>query len=84
MYKVYGAYRNSDLTEGKGRLILIKVFESRTMAELFINDQPGIMGRRAKWTEGKCQDWQVKEIEVINDKDVKISFEIHDQAKEND
>jgi hypothetical protein len=66
--KVYGVYRQEDMTEGRGRMILHKVYRTKERAEEFANNQTGIMGRkpRTKWTDEAFGDWQVKEIEVID------------------
>jgi len=76
MFKVYGAYRYSDMTEGRGPYVLDRIFESRHIAELYINSKPGVMGRRYEWTKGKCKDWKVEEIEVIENEDVEVSFNL--------
>lgn len=42
---VYAVYRNADMTEGRGPMILEKLFVSRMMAWTYANNQRGIMGR---------------------------------------
>jgi hypothetical protein len=68
MFKVYAAYKLSDMTEGKGPMILDQLFEFKSNALAYILDQPGYMGRRADpnfgWTN--MGDWEVHELKVFN------------------
>lgn len=43
--KVYAVYKNLDMTEGRGPMVLDKIFLNREDAWEFANKQPGIMGR---------------------------------------
>lgn len=65
--KVFAVYRNADMTEGRGPMILHKVYRTKERAEEFANSQTGIMGRKpiTKWTDEAFGDWQVRELEVF-------------------
>lgn len=62
---VYLTMRNADRTEGRGPMVNDKCFLDRKKAEKYIDEQPGVMGRRAKWSTQEYGDWEVKEVEVI-------------------
>jgi len=64
--KVYLTYRNADMTEGRGPMVPDRCFSERVFAEHYIDVQPGVMGRRCRWSQEKFGDWEVREIEVIN------------------
>jgi hypothetical protein len=61
---IYLTYRNADMTEGRGPMVVDKAFLHKEDANNYIDDQPGCMGRRAKWSNAKYGDWEVKEILV--------------------
>lgn len=63
--KVYATYRNRDTVEGRGGMVIDKVFLHRKHAEDYIDEQPGIMGRKAKWSQEKYGDWTVETLEVL-------------------
>lgn len=66
--KVYITRRNADMTEGRGPMIMDKVFDTYEKAEIYINSQPGVMGRKGNWTSGKDgSDWDIKEATVETD-----------------
>ena len=64
--KVYMTKYNADLTEGRGPMVNDKCFLHWNHAARYINSQPGVMGRTAKWTDRKYGDWEIEEIEVID------------------
>lgn len=67
MYQVYGVYKNADMTEGKGPMVLDRVYQERYDAEDFLKLQSGVMGRRPAegetWDE--MGDWQIKPLDVL-------------------
>lgn len=63
--KVYMTYRNVDMTEGRGPMVPALCFLQRAHADEYIDAQPGVMGRRAKWSAEQHGDWSVKEVEVL-------------------
>jgi len=64
--KIWQTYRNSDETEGRGPMILDLTFLHKHDAARYIDNQPGVMGRRAKWSNEKYGDWTMKEVVVIH------------------
>jgi hypothetical protein len=67
MYTVYAAFKDADMTEGKGPMILDQVFGYRQDAYSYIQKQLGVMGRRADPSLGwaKMGDWEVRELIVL-------------------
>lgn len=63
--KIYQTYRNSDTTEGRGPMVPDKAFMRKEHADAYIDEQPGVQGRRVKWSTATYADWHVKEIEVL-------------------
>lgn len=67
---VYLIYRNSDMTEGRGPMILNNKpsgFFNLQDANDYIDQQPGVMGLRSKWSEVKSGgDWEVRPVEIID------------------
>jgi hypothetical protein len=63
--KIYMTKRNSDPIEGKGPMVNDKAFLYKEHAEAYIDTQPGIMGRKAKWSQEKYGDWTIVEIEIV-------------------
>jgi hypothetical protein len=65
MKLIYAAYYNSDMTEGRGPMVLDIAFEDKAVADAYIDSKPGIMGRKEKWSEeGSGKDWMTKPIFV--------------------
>lgn len=62
--KIYIVKRNSDSTEGRGPMVVDSVWLSREKANDYIDDQPGVMGVRQKWSHMPYGDWTVTEIET--------------------
>jgi len=62
--KIYQTYYNADMTEGRGPMVPGPAFLNRQHAVEYIDVQPGVMGRRARWSLEKYGDWDVREIEV--------------------
>lgn len=61
---VYAVYRNDDMTEGRGPMVLDRLFRFKPHAVKYVDTQPGLMGRMSKWSEMKHGDWNIKEIEL--------------------
>jgi hypothetical protein len=64
--KIYQTYRQSDEIEGRGPSIPDLAFLHRKHDARYIDDQPGVMGRRRKWSKEDFGDWYIKEIEVLD------------------
>jgi len=64
--KIWQTYRNSDEIEGKGPMVLDLTFLHKEHAERYIDEQPGVMGKRFKWSTKKYGDWMIKEVDVID------------------
>ena len=68
MKKVYAVFKNADMTEGNGPMLLDRVFANRRHAEKYIDEQPGVMGIQRKWSEIKSSShWRVTEFDVIEE-----------------
>lgn len=76
MKLIFQAYKNADMTEGRGPMVPDIAFSSKQDAIDYIDRQSGIMGRKAKWSQEKYGDWVVKEITVFD------SFEEADDFKQ--
>ena len=63
---VYMTRRNYDMTEGRGGMVNDLCFSTYELAAEYIDEQPGIMGRRAKWSTEKHGDWEIQTIEVLS------------------
>ena len=63
--------KNTDMTEGRGRMEVESYWFDRNKAVEHMNTQPGIMGRKPRtgsWeTEPYGGDWDIKPIEVSDD-----------------
>lgn len=68
MITVFATYRNQDMTEGRGPMVLDKVFMVQDDAEAYILQQDGVMGRKPSdfgkpsW-EG-MGDWKVEPLVI--------------------
>jgi hypothetical protein len=65
--KIYQTYRNSDEIEGRGTMVSDLAFLHKEHAARYIDDQPGIMGRKGKWSQMEYGDWEIIEVNVIED-----------------
>lgn len=63
---VYTVYRNSDMTEGRGPMVLDCAFTKEKYANEYIDTKCGVMGRKAKWSEEQYGDWEVRPITVLD------------------
>ena len=61
---IYMTRSNADMTEGRGPMTNEIAFLNREDAANYIDNQPGVMGRRLKWSEEKYGDWEIVEISV--------------------
>jgi hypothetical protein len=70
MITVWATYRNLDMTEGRGPMIMDKVFLNEEDAHVYVNEQEGVLGRRPSdfgktgW-EG-MGEWEVKPLIVLD------------------
>ncbi|MGI9569271.1 MAG: hypothetical protein ACR2PH_05930 [Desulfobulbia bacterium] len=65
--RVFAAMKNSDNTEGRGPMVVDELFTSKEDADKYIDQQLGLMGRKAEicgnkkpWSQQEYGDWQVK------------------------
>lgn len=70
MFNVYAAYKNSDMTEGRGPMIMDRVFSKLNDANQYIDNKPGVMGRTSKWSTEKFGDWEVRVLSVVENEQV--------------
>jgi hypothetical protein len=65
MKKIYLVFRNDDMTEGRGPMVLDSIYSSKEKAETYANAQDGVMGRLSggDWTKNG-NDWKVETWEV--------------------
>lgn len=66
---VYLVKYNADMTEGRGPMMLSCIFSTRAEAEQYIDDKPGVMGIRRKWSQQQYGDWIVEEKMVYDSAD---------------
>ena len=71
MNTIFAVYRNSDMTEGRGPMIIDSLWSDLQEAKKYIDIQPGIQGRMAKWSTMKHGDWYIEELKVYNTSDQK-------------
>ena len=67
MYTVYAVYRNQDMIEGKGPMVLDRVFSLDFDADDYINKQDGVMGRKPEegWQKSPFNDWEVRPLTIL-------------------
>ncbi len=76
MKTVYATYYNADMTEGRGPMVLDKIFTNRVDANAYIDTKFGVMGRPGPWSNQKYGDWTVQEHRLFDSLD--------DAAKDHD
>jgi hypothetical protein len=64
--QIYQTYRNADETEGRGPVVPDLAFLHKEHAERYIDEQPGIRGRRGKWSLNQYGDWYIIPVNVID------------------
>lgn len=57
---VYGVYRETDMTEGRGGKALDRIYLHKEDAWRYANEHRGIMGRDSKGRHTDCPGWQCK------------------------
>jgi hypothetical protein len=62
--EIYLVFRNSDMTEGRGPMIFDSAFLSKKKAEEYVDEKPGVMGRKMKWSERKYGDWEIRTVQT--------------------
>ena len=62
--QIWQTYRNADETEGRGPMVPDLAFLHKEHAERYIDEQPGVQGRRAKWSRSTYGDWRISPLEV--------------------
>lgn len=69
---VFATYRNADMIEGKGPMVMDKVFIDETDAHAYINQQAGVHGRKPSdfgavggWQNTQMGDWQVRPLYIL-------------------
>jgi hypothetical protein len=67
MFIAFATYKNSDMTEGRGPMVLDKVYVNEEDAQNYILQQLGVMGRKPEpgygWT--RMGDWVVKPLYIL-------------------
>lgn len=62
MKNVYGVYKQTDMIEGRGGVVLERVYHNIADAWVYANRHSGIMGRGPKGsTHSFCPGWQCKQ-----------------------
>lgn len=62
--EIFLTFRNADMTEGRGPDVPDKAFLHLKDAAGYIDDKPGVMGRRQKWSEIPHGDWNIRSLLV--------------------
>lgn len=81
MKTIFAVYENADKTEGRGPTIINSLWDDKEEAIKFMDEQPGVMGNRTKWSEVKYGDWHIQEIPVFSKIEEKLTFEKQEQIK---
>ena len=68
MTTVYCVYKNADMTEGRGPMLLDSIWASRALAEDYMDCHFGVMGRQERWSKSTSGDWEVREFRVRSEK----------------
>src|SRR3954451_13026482 len=70
MITVWATYRNIDMTEGRGPMVLDKVFTKEEEAQAYIMTKDGVMGRKPSNFGATSWDgmggWKVEPIPVLD------------------
>lgn len=61
---VYQTLRQSDMTEGRGRMVNDLCFSTYELAAEYIDSKPGVMGRKGKWSTDRYGDWKIEKFKV--------------------
>jgi hypothetical protein len=68
MMLVWATYRNQDMIEGRGPMVLDKVFMEEDDAHAYINTKEGVFGRKPPeegWHSSRMGDWEVKPLPIL-------------------
>lgn len=67
MMQVWATYKNADMIEGKGPMVMDKVFLEEKDAHEYVDGQEGVFGRRAEhgWQNSDMGDWTVKPLFIM-------------------
>lgn len=57
--------KNADMNEGRGPMIIDLFFLNREHAIEYMDAQPGVFGRKFKWSKNVHDDWDMIEIEIL-------------------
>lgn len=68
MTTIFVCLKNSDTVEGKGPMIPDSAFSMESDAKDYIDDKPGLMGRKSAigWSKEMHGDWQISPIIVFD------------------
>ena len=77
----YVAFKNADGTEGRGPMVPVKGFDNKQAADDYIDAQPGVMGRREKWSAQAYGDWQVRTFYLFSTAEEALAAEQDDRRK---
>lgn len=81
MIIAWATYRNSDMTEGRGPMVLDKVFIDESDAHAYINQKKGVSDRHpaqfglTDWQSSGMGDWKVEPLHIFEnlvDAEVKV------------
>lgn len=72
--KIWQTYRNADEIEGRGPMVPDFAFLHKEHAERYIDEQPGVMGRRGQWSQQKYGDWEIRPVEVLDYDIIEVGF----------
>lgn len=63
--RVWIVYRNQDMTEGRGHMIMDSIWLDMDEAIKYMDSKCGVFGRQEKWSETPHGDWQIEETPVF-------------------
>jgi hypothetical protein len=66
MKYVFIVKRNSDTNEGRGPMVIDSIWDegAEDAAIEYMDKQPGVQGRRGKWSTEKYGDWTIEKVVV--------------------
>lgn len=64
--QIWQTYRNVDETEGRESTVPDLAFLHLEHAKRYIDEQPGIGGRRGKWSLNQYGDWYIIPVNLID------------------
>lgn len=78
MIEIYAAYQNADMTEGRGHMVLDRLFANKHDALEYVRNQKGVMGRSPRSSHERkvgetgwegMGDWELRELTVLENYD---------------